>query len=111
MSKPASYTCKNYLITSFTHKKTAPLFQCQQQKFIRTANISMYLIEWLVFENRFSLVKQQSMCTMPGSDESTASLTPQRSRSPPHSVLFHEVRTGLRPVEDGSAFIGGELRF
>ncbi|OAD74230.1 hypothetical protein PHYBLDRAFT_181270 [Phycomyces blakesleeanus NRRL 1555(-)] len=40
-----------------------------------------------------------------------ASLTPQRSRSPPHSVLFHEVRTGLRPVEDGSAFIGGELRF
>ncbi|OAD69434.1 hypothetical protein PHYBLDRAFT_138846 [Phycomyces blakesleeanus NRRL 1555(-)] len=31
----------------------------QQQKFIRTANISMYLIEWLVFENRFSLNNSQ----------------------------------------------------
>ncbi|OAD68552.1 hypothetical protein PHYBLDRAFT_150147 [Phycomyces blakesleeanus NRRL 1555(-)] len=31
----------------------------QQQKFICTANISMYLIEWLVFENRFSLNNSQ----------------------------------------------------
>ncbi|OAD73939.1 hypothetical protein PHYBLDRAFT_168362 [Phycomyces blakesleeanus NRRL 1555(-)] len=34
----------------------------QQQKFIHTVNISMYLIEWLVFENRFSL--NNSQCTL-----------------------------------------------
>ncbi|OAD67762.1 hypothetical protein PHYBLDRAFT_151291 [Phycomyces blakesleeanus NRRL 1555(-)] len=64
----------------------------QQQKFICTANISMYLIEWLVFENRFSLVKQQSMCTMPGSDESTVNT----------EVVKEETDVEMRDVSDTS---------